>query len=156
MVARLQSGVIFIQSRVIQSPHAGLYFKQLLESLRLQLVTHPTGNIFSPRPTTRSGTARATAPRLVFPHHLTRGQEFKIRHREYILGQRPHEFEDTRFRRLVFTERLVVHKEVHDLAVLRAIIQPADIFVRGNRPLAPLPLAKTHREVVAQPGILQQ
>ena len=57
----------------------------------------------------------------MFFHRLARGQEFKISCREYKFGQRTHKLENSGLGQLVFTKRLVVHKQIHDLTIPRTI-----------------------------------
>ena len=50
----------------------------------------------------------------------------------------------------MLAEGLVVHEEVDDVAVLGVALQPAEILLSGERPLAPAPVGEPECDVVAE------
>ena len=127
------------------------------ESLVLQLVAEPRRHVallVGPRHYVRTV---EYGHRLVLLGGLAYGGELHIvLLGEDRFGKRTHEFEDSRIRRLMLPEGLVVHEKVDDLARRFVRREPFDVFVRRQRPFVPAAVRETERNVVRELVVAQQ
>ena len=75
---------------------------------------------------------------------------------QYLLGQMSHKIEYACIFPLVLAECFIMHEQIDNLPVSVDVIYPVSEFIRGKRPLRPVTIGKSERDVVTKRVIFQK